>query len=121
MANPLGVNGWHPNPSSVGRPSKGELAYKAKMQTLLQDCVTEEDFVKVVNKAVTQAIDGIAEARSWLSKYLLPSEPNTTVDLSNHDNRVAIIWGPAWSPPQLPDDTEDEQNGPLLPAPSPRS
>lgn len=55
-----------------GRKPKDVEVYRREMERTFLACVTEDDWAEVVAKAVTQAKDGDASARQWLSDRVMP-------------------------------------------------
>ncbi len=67
------------NPGGPGRPRRSvEIEYLAR----LSEIVTLDDFAKIAERAKTDAIDGDARAREWLSKYFLGANPLTLTRLA---------------------------------------
>ena len=52
----------------AGRPKRERAV---RFLDILRGAVTEEQFAKIVNKAVEQAVGGDAVARRWLTDYLI--------------------------------------------------
>jgi len=66
------------NPGGPGRPKKAvERAYLDE----LVDVVTAREWRAIVRKAVTDAKDGDAAARAWLSRHLLGDDPPAVASL----------------------------------------
>lgn len=62
------------HPGGPGRPSRAvEVDYLHAMRA----CVSQEDWQRIVARAVADALKGDARAREWLSLFLLPA-PHTT-------------------------------------------
>ena len=56
------------NPGGPGRPKREK---EEEYLSTLEECVTVEQWRKICDRAVTDAIGGDAKARTWLSGYLL--------------------------------------------------
>lgn len=68
-----GTNGrWRKGQSGnpAGRPKRVK---EAEYLRLLNQQVTATCWVRIIDKAIKQALEGDAKAREWLSRYLLPS------------------------------------------------
>lgn len=81
----------------AGRPRKEELDYQASMRTLLQSRVTPEDWTVIVDSAVAWAKAGKAEARDWLTSWVMgPVPKETTINVaSDGDAGVKALLGAA--------------------------
>lgn len=75
-------------PVGAGRkPREVEASYLRSMQK----AVTEDDWIEIVTKAVTQAKRGDNAARKWLSDYLLGTPVNRTEITGAEGSAMEII------------------------------
>jgi hypothetical protein len=71
-------------PGTTGGPGRLPLAKEHEYLDILRTQVSSEQWCSVVQKAVSQAIDGNWRARQWLSKYLLPPIATIQAHLVEH-------------------------------------
>jgi hypothetical protein len=79
------IKGSVPNPK--GRPSKER---EVKFYDLTVSAVSEEDWVGIVKAAVKLATKGDAQARKWLSDFLI-GLPQQKVDLTTNGENINSI------------------------------
>lgn len=56
----------------------------------MADCVTNEDWRDITNRAVERAKKGDPNARTWLSSYLLGT-PKQSMELTGADGRELVF------------------------------
>jgi len=67
------------NPGGPGRPRRPvEQEYLATLNA----AVTLDTWRQIVQRAVSDAVEGDAKAREWLAKYLMGDEPQSLVQLA---------------------------------------
>lgn len=89
VTNPTGKGGYKPGQSGnpAGRP-KREVEQAYLNATISK--VSLDDWGKVIEKALLQAIDGDGEARKWLSEYIL-GKPTQRTEITGADGGPVAI------------------------------
>lgn len=62
-----------------------EVQYRAL--SVMARSVSDADWAAIVDKAIQQAREGDAVARAWLSRYLLPQEPDPFTSIEAGDTQ----------------------------------
>jgi hypothetical protein len=65
-----------------GRPRSVRRIQYSRLR-IMDASVSDADWAAIVDKAIEQAREGDATARAWLSKYLLPAEPDRFADVNS--------------------------------------
>jgi len=79
---PKGVSG---NPK--GRPKRST---EERLLAVMADCVTDEDWRDITNRAIERAKKGDDRARQWLTNYLVGA-PKQQVEMTGKDGKELIF------------------------------
>lgn len=92
MAEPIKrrANGTYA-PGTAGGPGRPSRVTEREYMAVVASACTPERWQKIVEKAVTAAEGGDAEARKWLSKYLLGNKGIAAANPSRLDE-LDELW-----------------------------
>jgi hypothetical protein len=74
-------------PLSKGRPKRST---EERLLAVMADCVTDEDWRDITNRAIERAKKGDDRARQWLTNYLVGA-PKQQVEMTGKDGKELIF------------------------------
>jgi hypothetical protein len=79
--------------AGAGRKADAVREYNAKMQAAVRACVNEEDVQTLTLSTLARAKAGDADARKWISAWILGAEPKQVTVEDNDGTLLRIIIG----------------------------